>query len=340
MTGETITRRAVFTGLTAAGTAALLTPAPSQVLAQRRPSKPPLAFSWSPDKASAGSVVIIVSLSEQRVHVYRGGVEIGTSPCSSGKPGHRTPTGVFTILEKAKKHESSLYKGAQMPNMERLTWGGVALHAGNLPGYPASHGCVRLPLEFSAKLFEVTHIGTVVIIADERTQPASVVHPGALLPRVAEVEAQAIHKSVAERKSHDPWDATVRYPVTSVVVSRADGKAYIFRDGKAEAAYPAAFRNPAKPLGMHTYTLIGPDAASGHLHWLAFGVGKKPTDAHIIDWQGDGVLRRIVFRSPERALQIARTFHPGTTLVVTDAPATPSTRRTPKGFSVIASEPT
>jgi hypothetical protein len=249
--------------------------------------------------------------------VYRGGVEIGTSPCSTGKPGHRTPTGVFTILEKQRKHESSIYKGAQMPNMERLTWGGVALHAGNLPGYPASHGCVRLPLEFSALLYGVTHMGTVVIIADERTQPASVVHPGAF---------------------HDPWSAEVRYPVTSVVVSRADGKAYVFQDGKVEAAYPAAFQNPGKSVGMHTYTLVGPNTAGNRLLWLAFGVGKKPTDAHIVDWQGDAVLKRIVFRSPQRALQIARAFHPGTTLVVTDASAGTSTRRTPKGFSVITSQ--
>ncbi len=337
MTRQALTRRTLIGGLTAAGAATLLVPAPTSVLAQRKPAKTPIAFSWSPEKAPVGAVVIIVSLSEQRVHVYRGGVEIGTSPCSTGKPGHRTPTGVFTILEKQRKHESSIYRGAQMPNMERLTWGGVALHAGNLPGYPASHGCVRLPLEFSALLYGVTHMGTVVIIADERTQPASVVHPGAFLPRVAEVEAQAIHKSVSE-KSHDPWSAEVRYPVTSVVVSRADGKAYIFQDGKVEAAYPAAFQNPGKSVGMHTYTLVGPDTAGNHLLWLAFGVGKKPTDAHIVDWQGDSVLKRIVFRSPQRALQIARAFHPGTTLVVTDASAGTPTRRTPKGFSVITSQ--
>ncbi len=74
---------------------------------------------------------------------YRNGVRIAVSTCSTGKKGHETPTGVFTILEKDKDHHSSTYNNAPMPNMNRLTWSGVALHAGNLPGYPASHGCVR-----------------------------------------------------------------------------------------------------------------------------------------------------------------------------------------------------
>ena len=142
----------------------------------------PGEYVWQPERSPSGSVVMIVSLPEQLVHVYRNGVEIGISTCSTGRPGHRTPTGIFTILEKERRHVSSIYKGAQMPNMERLTWTGIALHAGNLPGYPASHGCIRLPLKFSALLYEVTHLGVTVIIADERTQPNSVVHPGLMLP--------------------------------------------------------------------------------------------------------------------------------------------------------------
>ena len=118
---------------------------------------------------------------EQRVYVYRNGVEIAVSTCSTGKPGHSTPTGVFTILQKDKNHHSSTYNDAPMPNMERLTWSGIALHAGQLPGYPASHGCVRLPIEFSQKLFTVTHLGTPVIIANAASAPADVVHPGQVL---------------------------------------------------------------------------------------------------------------------------------------------------------------
>jgi lipoprotein-anchoring transpeptidase ErfK/SrfK len=100
-------------------------------------------YVWKPAASPAGPVVIIVSIPEQTLYVYRNGVRIGRSTVSTGKSGHRTPTGVFTILQKNEKHTSSIYKGASMPYMQRLTWTGVALHAGNLPGYPASHGCVQ-----------------------------------------------------------------------------------------------------------------------------------------------------------------------------------------------------
>ena len=96
-------------------------------------------YVWLPEVSPAGPVVLIVNLPEQLLYVYRNGVRIGRSSISSGKPGHRTPTGVFTILQKNVKHVSTIYKGASMPYMERLTWGGVALHAGNVPGYPAAH---------------------------------------------------------------------------------------------------------------------------------------------------------------------------------------------------------
>lgn len=237
----------------------------------------PGSFEWHPDRSPEGAVVVICSLPEQLLHVYRGGIEIGVSTCSTGKAGHRTPTGVFTILEKQRQHVSSIYKGAQMPNMERLTWGGIALHAGNLPGYPASHGCIRLPLKFSALLYEVTHLGVAVIIADERTQPANVVHPGLLLPDVAEAEARALTASVGQKKVHGPWDAVVQYPMASVVISRADGMAHVARDGMVKASYPVGFVDKAKPIGTHVYSLIGPAADGSGLTWLSFGLGKKPT---------------------------------------------------------------
>ena len=128
---------------------------------------------------------------KQRAYVYRNGILIGVSTCSTGKKGFETPTGVFTILEKAKEHASSEFDDAPMPHMERLTWGGVALHAGKLPGYPASHGCVRLPPKFAENLFEVTQIGTPVIIAGDVTDPASVKDPGPVLGSSAKAEIDA-----------------------------------------------------------------------------------------------------------------------------------------------------
>jgi len=101
-------------------------------------------FNWFPKRSTAGPLLIIVSIPDQLVHVYRNGIRIAASTCSTGKPGHRTPTGVFTILQKDKHHHSSTYDNAPMPNMNRLTWSGIALHAGNLPGYPAENGGAKV----------------------------------------------------------------------------------------------------------------------------------------------------------------------------------------------------
>jgi lipoprotein-anchoring transpeptidase ErfK/SrfK len=120
----------------------------------------------------------VASITEQVAYVYRNGICIARSSVRLDGPGHRTPTGVFTILEKEVHHTSSTYKGAEMPYMERVTWGGIALHAGALPGSPDSHRCVRLPLEFSKLLFGVTMKGATVIIADTHSAPATTVHPG------------------------------------------------------------------------------------------------------------------------------------------------------------------
>ena len=152
----------------------------------------PGQFVWYPERAEAGPVAIVVSLPDQLVYVYRDGIRIGVSTCATGRPGHATPTGVFTILQKDKTHHSSLYNDASMPFTERLTWSGVALHAGNLPGYPDSHGCVHLPLEFSKLLFGVTQLGTPVIIADAATAPAEVLHPGLLWNAAIEQDIQSV----------------------------------------------------------------------------------------------------------------------------------------------------
>ena len=141
-----VSRRALVIGIAAAPVALF---APDLLALQDDGIDPkklkPGQFAWNPDRAPEGPVVVVVSIPDQMVTVYRNGVRIAVSTCSTGRPGHATPTGTFVILQKDVNHHSSLYDDAPMPYMERLTWGGVALHAGNLPGYPASHGCVRLP---------------------------------------------------------------------------------------------------------------------------------------------------------------------------------------------------
>lgn len=128
------------------------------------------------ERAVRGSLVLSVSLARQRVTVYNGTDVVAQSPVSSGRTGFATPTGVFSILEKNRMHYSNLYAGAPMPNMQRITWSGVALHAGALPGYPASHGCIRLPHGFSSKLFGMTKVGARVIVSREPVAPVEIAH--------------------------------------------------------------------------------------------------------------------------------------------------------------------
>ena len=127
---------------------------------------------WYAEAVPQGPMLMLVSITQQKAYLYRNGVRVAVTTVSTGKKGHDTPTGVFTILQKNKDHKSSLYKDSQnrpaaMPYMQRLTWDGIALHSGNLPGYPASHGCVRLPMQFSELLFAITRKGMTVVIADD-----------------------------------------------------------------------------------------------------------------------------------------------------------------------------
>lgn len=127
-------------------------------------------FVWRPELATAGNVEIVVSIPQQRAYIYRANRLIGVTTVSTGRPGHRTPTGRFPIIEKRRTHFSNLYNNAPMPFMQRLTMGGIALHAGQIPGYAASHGCVRLPYEMARNLFGTTQVRTVVhIVADSPT---------------------------------------------------------------------------------------------------------------------------------------------------------------------------
>lgn len=145
----------------------VLAPAAADNLLDRAAQLKPGAFVWEPERSATGNRVLVISLPLQRLALFRGGVAIAVSTVSTGRPGYRTPAGRFTILERDEEHYSSIYNNAPMPYMQRLTWGGVALHAGNLPGYPASHGCIRLPHEFARLLFGVTRLGDPVVVTAE-----------------------------------------------------------------------------------------------------------------------------------------------------------------------------
>lgn len=179
-------------------------------------------YIWAPELAPDGPVTIIVSLKLQRAYAYRNGVPIGTSTVSSGKAGHETPLGVFVILQKDIDHKSNLYDGAPMPFMQRLTWDGIAMHAGNVPGYPASHGCIRLPAAFARLLFGITKIGLTVVVTDD-----------ALLPEVVPVPAVLRDQKDQSRSLVDyVWqpELSPAGPL-SIVISGRDKRLVVLRNG-------------------------------------------------------------------------------------------------------------
>ena len=198
----------------------------------------PGQFLWHPEIAPDGPVVLVVSLDQQLAYVYRNGIAIGISTISSGKPGKDTPTGVFTILQKNKDHKSNLYNNAPMPYMQRLTWDGIALHGGTLPGYPASHGCVRLPHPFAAKVYGITRTGDTVVVSDARAAPTTLVYPGMLAPVTAHGLPLAVPEDGGPGYRWD--DALAPVGPVGVVVSLADQRIYVLRGGVVIGEAPLA----------------------------------------------------------------------------------------------------
>jgi lipoprotein-anchoring transpeptidase ErfK/SrfK len=133
-------------------------------LAEKAGRLGPGQYIWEAKGRPGGPLFLVIDLGAQRAMLYRGGVPIAASTVSTGKKGRGTPTGVFTILQKEVMHRSRTYDDAPMPYMQRLTWKGVALHAGHVSGRPTSHGCIRLPRGFAKRLYAVTRLGTPVMI--------------------------------------------------------------------------------------------------------------------------------------------------------------------------------
>jgi hypothetical protein len=320
-----------FLGLSAR----LTKPASSAPIYKKTADLKPGEFTWHPERSPSGPVAIIVSIPDQRVHVYRNGIRIAVSTCSTGAPNHRTPTGVFTILEKDKNHHSSTYNNAPMPNMNRLTWNGIALHAGNLPGYPASHGCVRLPSKFSELLFGITHVGTPVILAGSFTDPKEVVHPGLVLGDYAHHEFVGVQGSIKNEKL--PWQAEVTSAdaQTAVIVSRGDMTVTVLENGAPVAMGTATITNPEQPIGRHVFMLIGADESRKGLSWHAVGHHEQAGVA--VGQPEEVVLLRIKAEKPVLQAIQAR-MHPGMVLVTTELPSHPDSR-TGDDFVLMNTEP-
>ncbi|RJF85592.1 L,D-transpeptidase family protein [Sphingomonas cavernae] len=264
---------------------------------------------WAPEIAPEGPVTIYVDLSAQRATVYRNGVRIAVTTISSGKPGHETPTGVFTILQKDAKHHSSKYNNAAMPYMERLTWDGVALHAGGLPGYPESHGCVHLPLDFSRALFGITALGGTVVVAGSAGKPMTAGAAGVLAPASA---AEASMGQLADSGGFiwQPQRAPTG-PLT-IVISRTDQAAVVLRNGVEIGRTIVQIPRDVPDTRVLTLT----HEKDGSEHWIYIGVpGHEGQSGTALDAAVAAQVR--VPRGFYTAVKSS--LVPGTTILVTQA---------------------
>lgn len=253
-------------------------------------------FIWAPEIAPTGPLLMIVSRATQRATLYRNGVPIAITTVSTGKRGHETPTGVFTILERQVEHYSSLYDSAPMPYMQRLTWGGVALHGGSLPGYPASHGCIRLPQAFARLLYGVTRLGMTVIVTDV-----------AAVPRAAPTDPllQA-ESSPAEGETMWNPDRAPSGPV-SIIISAADHRMLILRNGMAIGSAPARIEAPMDGTSAFIMRSSETDAPT----WIEIAIPGAIAAASPTHFAG-----RVHVADETRAL-VAPLLVPGTSVILT-----------------------
>lgn len=280
----------------------------------------PGEYWWHPEISPQGPLMILISIPEQTMHVYRNGILIGRSTVSTGSKGRETPGGVFSILEKNKTYYSKKYDNAPMPNMQRLTWSGIAMHSGQLPGYAASHGCVRLPYDFSQLLFGITNSGGTVIIGDGKTPvPRLASNPGLMLaPK--DLSPEMLHPLAKNDYDWNP-ERSPEGPIT-ITISSADKAMYVYRNGEpiGRAAVEVNGRGFSSKLGNHVFTML--EGTTGkpsrftpnheEARWMRVTSEGKPVDA-------DSLASRLHF-SPDFADKLAPELKPGTTVIVTDYP--------------------
>jgi hypothetical protein len=283
-----------------------------------------------------GPVHIIVSIAKQRVTAYANGTLVGRAPISTGVPNHPTPMGIFAVISKARRHVSNIYSGAPMPYMQRITWSGIALHAGKLPGYPASHGCIRLPEHFAIRLWGLTKIGARVIIARDEVAPVAITHPRlpvpkkpqnkpadalvAAAPTAGKIELVASAEIATASKVGDGMKETgaikpapladidqvmprpPRQGPVQVFVSRKQRKVFVRQDFKPLFEAPVTITDPDRPLGTHVFTAMQIQEDGAAMRWTAVTVPSGYARARDRDGKRDTKLSRA---KQEKAVKFA-----------------------------------
>jgi lipoprotein-anchoring transpeptidase ErfK/SrfK len=286
---------------------------------------------------ASGPLRVLISLDKQQLTLYAGDDVIARSRVSSGQKGRSTPTGVFSIIQKDRRHHSNLYDDAPMYFMQRLTWSGVALHQGIVPNYPASHGCVRLPEAFAQKLWGTTKVGARVIITHGEIAPMAIAHPKLFAPKAAPaVSSNSLQNSLqAAEKAWQlalldnaqtmAWSASDASPprlpaidetararatkrgAVSVFISRKAGKLYVRQGFEPVFDMPVTIDQPNAPLGTHVFTAL--DVKEQKVRWSVVSASPKTSAAAALD--------RITI-PPEAMERVSELMSAGSSLIISD----------------------
>ena len=265
-----------------------------------RHTKSELAKKAQSRDAPKGPLQIIIAIADQRVSLYDNGALIARSSVSTGIPHHPTPLGVFSVIGKQRWHRSNLYSAAPMPYMQRITWSGIALHAGVLPGHPASHGCIRLANGFANRLWHLTKRGTRVIIAHDDVQPVEITNPHLFKPKAAsgspESRATVADSTNTAAAAHAPLlsNADAQEAVNlqapgsapagvarqkivpiSVFVSRKLSKLFVRRGFAPLFDVPVKIQNPEEPLGTHVFTAMEFQNEGAAIRWTVVSMPEE-----------------------------------------------------------------
>jgi hypothetical protein len=255
-----------------------------------------------PKDTAKGPLQITISIEDQRISLYDNGELIARSSVSTGVSAHPTPLGVFSVISKQRWHRSNIYSAAPMPYMQRITWSGIALHAGVLPGYPASHGCIRLTDSFATQLFHLTKRGTRVIIARDDVRPFEITNPrlfvskstvpgspGSQVATAASngltteaMDAPSIFDAGAQEagslqvpKSTTGGAALQKARPISVLVSRKLGRLLVRQDFKPLFDVPIKIENPEEPLGTHVFTANASQNDGPAIRWTVVSMPQE-----------------------------------------------------------------
>jgi hypothetical protein len=279
-----------------------------------------------PEDPPKGPLQIIISIADQRVSLFDNGALIARSSVSTGTQGHPTPFGVFSVIGKERWHRSNIYSAAPMPYMQRITWSGIALHAGVVPGHPASHGCIRLKNDFANRLWHLTKRGTRVIIAHDDVQPVEIASAHLFKPKAvsgspevqtATVAGKSISTAAATHGSpvsnaETPEATSLQVPGSaaaggapkkivpiSVFVSRKLSKLFVRQGFSPLFDVPVKIENPEVPLGTHVFTAMEFQNEGAAIRWTVVSIPEElPRMSEDATKQREAPAKQIVLSAP------------------------------------------